>query len=338
MKVIFVCLAVYLSMSQIVWPQSVGFKQFAIGENTKRIVNMTLWYPTSSTKPLEVVGENVAFYGTEVIHNGVIEKGRYPLVLLSHGYRGSWRNLNWLAHQLTQQGMVVVAVDHPGTTTFNSQPLAASQWWKRPDDLVRALNFLLSDSQWYAVINQERISAIGHSLGGWSVMQLAGAQFDRQQFLIQCQRYPNPRVCGLANELGLNKKQTNEPVSSNLSDKRINKVVVLDLGLARSFSLSSLTNLKTATLILAAGIDIGDLPQAQESGFLAEHIPLSHRYYQVYEQAMHFSFIQLCKSGAIDLLESESLGDGIICKDGIDNTRQQLHQKMLRDINIFLTP
>lgn len=338
MKFVIFCIAIYWSFIQAVFAQSVGFQQFKIGDNNQRPINITLWYPSVSTQPTELVAENRAFYGTSVVRNGAINANKYPLVLLSHGYRGSWRNLNWLAYQLSQQGMIVAAVDHPGTTTFNTNPIMAAQWWQRPNDLVNALDFLLADKHWRDVINRQRISAIGHSLGGWSVMQLAGAEFNRQQFLDQCQLYPNPRTCGLAKELGIDKPQVEEPSSGYFFDERVSKIVILDLGLARSLSVSSLNKVKTPILILAAGIDIGDLPQSQESGFLAEHIPLIQRRYQVYEQAMHFSFMQLCKKNAVNLLDSEVPGDGIICKDGSNTTRSEIHQKIVGDVSVFLAP
>ncbi|HAS24162.1 MAG TPA: lipoprotein signal peptide, partial [Vibrio sp.] len=179
-------------------------------------------------------------------------------------------------------------------------------------------------------------AAIGHSLGGWTVMQLAGAKIDRATFEAECLIYPNPRTCGLSDELGLSQVQPSEPSNKDLSDPRIQRIVSLDLGLARSFSLQSLNDITVPTLILAAGIDIGDLPQALESGYIAEHMPLNLRRYKVYESATHFSFIQTCKPGAVPMLEEEVPGDGIICKDGVGTSRDQLHQLILNDIISFL--
>jgi predicted dienelactone hydrolase len=121
-----------------------------------------------------------------------------------------------------------------------------------------------------------------------------------------------------------------------LKDERITSVVSLDLGLARSFSRLSLKTLTTPTLILAAGVDIGDLPQVEESGFLAQYIEKTKREYIVYPDAAHFSFMQLCKPAAIQLLEEEEPGDGIICKDGNGRSRKELHQAMLQDIIRFI--
>ena len=314
----------------------VGFTQVTLTDDPNRPLNTAIWYPTQDALDTTLIGDNPAFIGTKVIKDGEIQSGIFPVVLLSHGYRGNWRNQNWLATELASRGYIVAATDHPGTTTFDQSPEQAAKWWERPRDITRTIDYLLSEVQWKQAVNANNITAIGHSLGGWTVMQLAGARLDRSTFEANCLVYPNPRICGLAVELGLSKVQAQEPSNKDLSDPRIQRVVSLDLGLARSFSVGSLNDVTVPTLILAAGIDIGDLPQALESGYIAEHMPLNLRRYKVYESATHFSFIQSCKAGAVPMLEEEVPGDGIICKDGVGTARDQLHQLILNDIVSFL--
>ncbi|MEZ8110081.1 alpha/beta hydrolase family protein [Vibrio splendidus] len=314
----------------------VGFTQVTLTDNPNRPLNTAIWYPTQDVSDTTLIGDNPAFVGTQVIKDAEIQSGTFPVVLLSHGYRGNWRNQNWLATELASRGYIVAATDHPGTTSFDQSPEQAAKWWERPQDMSRILDYLLSETPWKQFANAENVTAIGHSLGGWTVMQLAGAKLDRPTFEANCLVYPNPRTCGLSDELGLSQAQPSEPSNKNLSDPRIQRVVSLDLGLARSFSVGNLNDITVPTLILAAGIDIGDLPQALESGYIAEHMPLNLRRYKVYESATHFSFIQTCKPGAVPMLEEEVPGDGIICKDGVGTSRDQLHQLILNDIISFL--
>ncbi|MEZ9345821.1 alpha/beta hydrolase family protein [Vibrio splendidus] len=314
----------------------VGFTQVTLTDDPNRPLNTAIWYPTQDESNTSLIGDNPAFRGTRVIKDGEIQSSTFPVVLLSHGYRGNWRNQNWLATELASRGYIVAATDHPGTTSFDQSPEQAAKWWERPRDITRTIDYLLSEVQWKQAVNANNIAAIGHSLGGWTVMQLAGAKIDRATFEAECLIYPNPRTCGLSDELGLSQVQPSEPSNKDLSDPRIQRVVSLDLGLARSFSVGSLNDITVPTLILAAGIDIGDLPQALESGYIAEHMPLNLRRYKVYESATHFSFIQSCKPGAVPMLEEEVPGDGIICKDGIGTSRDQLHQLFLNDIVSFL--
>ncbi|WP_068713901.1 alpha/beta hydrolase family protein [Vibrio tritonius] len=314
----------------------VGFTQITLTDDPKRPLNTAIWYPTQEVSNTTLIGDNPAFVGTKIIKDAQIQSSTFPVVLLSHGYRGNWRNQNWLATEIAKRGYIVAAADHPGTTTFDHSLKQAAKWWERPRDMSRILDHLLTSARWKQHVNADNVTAIGHSLGGWTVMQLAGAKVDRQTFKSRCLIYPNPRTCGLAEELGLAKVQAHEPSSKDLSDPRIKRVVTLDLGLAGSFSINSLNDITVPTLILAAGIDIGDLPQALESGYIAEHIPLYSRRYKVYENATHFSFIQDCKQGAEVILEDEVPGDGIICKDGVGTSREELHQLILNDIVSFL--
>jgi len=337
MKLSAVLIIIFLCIIKVASASSVGFQQFQLSDNVSRPLDVTIWYPTLQNSASISVAENIAFVGTKVIKDASTPPKKHPLVLLSHGYRGGWRNLNWLANELAIKGFVVAAPNHPGTTTFDHSALQASQWWQRPNDLVRVLDHLLEDTAWRTVVDTESVSAIGHSMGGWSVMQLVGAQLDRNTFQKQCRLYPNPRTCGLGNELGLTSPQPGEPKYFNFYDPRIKKAVILDLGLARSFSIESMSKVNTPVLILGAGIDIGDLPQTMESGYLAEHLPLFNRRYKVYEQAMHFSFMQLCKPNAIALIEEETPGDGIVCKDGAGIKRQELHNQIFKDILEFIT-
>lgn len=316
----------------------VGFQQFQLYKDTSRPLNTSVWYPTTQDNPAETIAENIAFVGTQVIKNASIQSSKTRLIVLSHGYRGNWKNLNWLATRLAHNGYVVAAVDHPGTTTFDPSPDLAKQWWLRPNDLTRLIDFMTEHSPWSHTLGSNNVAAIGHSLGGWSVMQLAGAEIDIAAFDTFCAENPSntQRTCGLSAELGLDKFLNTELKSENISDARVTHVVSLDLGLARSFSSQSLSRIKTQTLIIAAGIDIGDLPQEVESGYLADQIPTGYRHYLVFDEAMHFSFIQECKSNAIAILNEEVPGDGIICKDGKDTTRNAIHNKAARETLAFL--
>nr|WP_086939121.1 alpha/beta fold hydrolase [Thaumasiovibrio occultus] len=341
----------------------VGFQQFTLKDAPTRPLPVTLWYPTSEQSGAQLIADNVAFHGMEVIKDASSNAQRAPLVLLSHGYRGNWKNLSWLAHRLAQRGYIAAAVEHPGTTTFDQNAAQAAQWWQRPRDVSRALDYLLASNSWSAHIDSDNISAIGHSLGGWTIMQLAGATLDQASFNAHCEVNPNPRTCGLRNELGLNLHPTlptelsltalpstalssierssvetasNAPLITPRADERISRFVSLDLGLARSFSVDSLNAIHQPILILAAGIDIGDLPQQEESGYLAEHLPLDSRQYKVFEHATHFSFFPRCKPNAVALLEQESPGDGMVCVDGEATTRAALHQQIFEDIFAFL--
>ena len=144
----------------------------------------------------------------------------------------------------------LAAADHPGTTSFDQSSVQAAKWWERPRDVSRILDYLLTATKWKPSTNPNDVTAIGHSLGGWTVMLLAGAKVDRAGFEADCLIYPNPRTCGLSQELGLSRVQVSEPYNKALRDPRIKRIVSLDLGLAqklfyREFERHQCTKLNT---------------------------------------------------------------------------------------------
>lgn len=291
---------------------AVGFRETTLDKEGARPLHVSIWYPTKSEGGTAIVGENRAFYGFPVIRDAAPDPGSQPLVVLSHGYGGSWRNLGWLAAELAGQGYIVAAPDHPGTTTFDQEPSRAAALWERPRDLSRVIDALTRDSRLAGEVDVNRVAAIGHSLGGWTVTALAGARFDTARFEGDCRTNTSPRACALKDELGLGRTE----IEADLSDPRVKAVVSFDLGLARGFSPESLAALRVPALVIAAGIDIGGLPPRLESGYLADNLPKASSTYVEIPDAMHFSFMGLCKPGAVELIEEEEPGSGVACKDG----------------------
>ncbi|AZZ92797.1 alpha/beta fold hydrolase [Hahella sp. KA22] len=341
---IFFSLLLMLFSSANLLAASIGFREAQVTDGpANRPLHVSIWYPaqtnpsTTAETPTSSVGENRAFFGVQASPDAEPAQGGHPLVVLSHGYGGNWRNLNWLAAELAAKGYVVAAPDHPGTTTFDRRPAEAARLWERPHDLSRVIDFILDNPQLAGEINADNIAAIGHSLGGWTVMALAGARFDQAHFAAECLAHPNPRVCGLSDELGLSTKgAAKASLEASLADQRVRAVVSLDLGLARGFTPASLAAAPIPVLIFGAGVDIGDLPAKMESGYLAIHLPPAQTQYVEIPDAAHFSFMQRCKPAAIALLEEEAPGDGIICKDGDGRSREEIHRQVASQVIDFL--
>ena len=312
---------------------SIGFRMTSVNPGGTRPLNVALWYPTNDPGTAKIVGENRVFYGISALENSTPKAGLFPLVVLSHGDGGSWRNLSWLAGELVNAGYVVVAPDHPGTTTFNRDPAQSATLWERPRDLSRSIDAVLADATLAGQIDPDRIAAIGHSLGGWTVAALAGARFDPAQFARDCRDNRILRACALSAGLGLDRPE----ISQNMHDPRIRAFVSLDLGLARGFTPESLAQVNAPGLIFGAGVDVEDMPADLESGWLAEHLPAQTSQLVIIPEAMHFSFMQLCKPGAEEILEGEMPGDGILCRDGGDRPRAVIHEEIATTVIGFLS-
>ncbi len=319
-------LALMMGLAMPAAADNTGFRQFEI-PSPDRPLAATVWYPSAEGGKPETVGENAAFFGVEVRRDGEPSTGKRPLVLLSHGYGGSWRNLNWLAERLVRQGYTVAAVDHPGTTTFDRSSGEAARLWKRPQDMSKLLDSVLADAKIAGEVDADKVAAVGHSLGGWTVMSLIGARFNTTQFLDDCKTPVSTRACSLATELGIGAGRSGA-LDAYKGDPRIKAAVSLDLGLARGFTAESLEALAKPVLVIGAGVDIGDLPAQFESGWLAEHLPPSSSTSLTIPDALHFTFMMLCKPGAVEKIEAEVPGDGVVCKDPGPRDRRAIHDEV----------
>ncbi len=313
-----------------------AFRQLTLQKESDRPLNVALWYPTLQSGMPASVGDNIVFIGTQALRDAKPAPGKHPLLLVSHGYGGSWRNLNWLAQRMSAQGYIVAAVDHPGTTTHNKNPKAAQQLWQRPEDLRRTLDAILAAPALAGEIDKARIAAVGHSLGGWTGLELAGARFAADRFIADCQNHPVLSSCKLLHTLGIDQPLAAERLAEDARDPRIKAVVSLDLGLARGFTPASLKQISISVLIMAAQADSDALPAGLESGHLAAFIPAAWQRYIRVEGATHFSFMQLCKPGAAALIEQEAPGEGIVCQDGGTVSRSDIHQHLADEMGAFL--
>ncbi|WP_321342171.1 alpha/beta fold hydrolase [uncultured Cohaesibacter sp.] len=328
---LFVSLAVLISFATVAEAEDIGFRTVGIGGEGPRPLNVALWYPTKDTGPEGVVAETPAFEGEPVIREARPSAGAHPLVVLSHGYGGTWRNLSWLAVDFVKRGYAVAAPDHPGTTHFNRDPRQAAMLWERPHDLSRVIDALKKDQALAGAIDPQRIAAIGHSLGGWSVTALAGARFDPDLLAKACVSYAQSRSCTV-DDLGL----TAPRLRQDMRDPRIRAFVSLDLGMALGFIRKSLAEVTVPALLIGAGVDIGDMPAEKETGWLAENLPAESTQTHMIPDAMHFSFLQLCKPGAEAMIEAEDPGDGIVCRDGGDRGRRAIHTEVAGLVTEFL--
>jgi predicted dienelactone hydrolase len=117
--------------------------------------------------------------------------GQYPLVLFSHGAGGCKTQSTYLMNALAQDGMLVAAPDHsdkstncparlPERSDLPADLLDDGKWGPsfhddRRDDLRGLLAALKADPAYSGLIDTTRVALVGHSLGGYTVLALAGA-------------------------------------------------------------------------------------------------------------------------------------------------------------------
>ena len=109
--------------------------------------------------------------------------GRFPLVILAHGYGNTPETLSWLGENLASKGYVVVAPafrDPPisiRTAAARATPIA-----RRPLDIAfvaaEAQRRARADEGIFATADAARTALIGYSMGGYGVLSAAGAPLD----------------------------------------------------------------------------------------------------------------------------------------------------------------
>lgn len=318
----------------------IGFRALALADaEDERPLELVIWYPSSTSAQPQLIADTPVFVGVLAAPDAVPDSGAHPLVVLSHGFRGNWGNLAWLASALAHQGYIVAAVNHPGTTTHNRNPKAAEQLWQRPIDLQRAVDAVLSQPEHVGLVASSQIAVVGHSLGGWTALELAGARFDPDHFSEDCGAHPMLASCSVYKQIYPNMSASSKAsLIADLRDRRIAAVVSLDLGLSRGLTSESLASLQVPTLVIAAGEPSKDLPARLESADLANRLPPALSRYVEISDANHFSFISECKPGALALLAEEGPDEDIICRDG-NNARPRtiIQQQVISLIIGFLT-
>ncbi len=110
-----------------------------------------------------------------------------PMVVLSHGFGADRHFLDYLAHHLASHGVTVVALEHPGSNVEalirdHGTLLPAEEFVERPRDVSFILD-RLEDLNQHSFFLRDRLSMnditlIGHSLGGYTGLVLAGGKMN----------------------------------------------------------------------------------------------------------------------------------------------------------------
>jgi predicted dienelactone hydrolase len=300
---------------------------------------MVVWYPSAATSATtRLFGDNPVFVGAPAVLDAPAASGAHPLVVLSHGNGGSWINQTWLASALAHQGYIVAAVNHPGTTSRDRSPQAAAQLWQRPVDLSRAIDAVTAQPERFGVVAKDRIAVIGHSLGGWTVLETGGARFDPERFAEDCKAHTELASCTVYQQINPDSTaQSKARMAADWRDQRVTAVVSLDLGLSRGMTDASLATNPVPILVIAAGVPSKDLPAQLESVDLAKRLPKTSSRYVEISDASHFTFMAICKPGAVAMLDEDVPGDSIICTDGVGGRpRAVIQQQVISLISDFL--
>ncbi len=158
-----------------------GFQEF-----TDIDVKFAVWYPTDVPATLQRLGP----FETEIARNAQPKSGRFPVVMLSHGNGGRYRNHYLTAEALVRAGFIVIAPDHQADFLIGGGKTAAALD-HRYLELSRALQVVRSDPTLGPSLSDGPVNGLGYSLGGATVLLAAGAVFDSEIAARHCAENQN---------------------------------------------------------------------------------------------------------------------------------------------------
>jgi len=104
----------------------------------------------------------------------------HPLVIVSHGYVGSRFLMTYLTENLASKGYIVVAIDHTESTFRDAAPFP-STLLNRSKDVLFILDQMAESKHFLSgTINTDNTALIGYSMGGYGVLNVAGAGYSDQ--------------------------------------------------------------------------------------------------------------------------------------------------------------
>jgi predicted dienelactone hydrolase len=195
---------------------------------------------------------------------------RGPLVILSHGFGADRRFFAYLAQHLASYGLTVASVEHPGSNVaaLLSSPqdangrrtnrlLPATEFLDRPQDISFVLDRLanLNEASFSlrGRLDTENVTFIGHSLGGYTGLALAGAKLDTRSLQQFCE---NILPSGLSPADWLQCAALDLPIdTADLSDPRITRLIAMNPLTGQLFGADGLSQIQVPTLMVASSFD-----------------------------------------------------------------------------------
>jgi len=168
--------------------QSVGFRVLALEDGRK----VAVWYPAAAPEqPHAYSPANNRFMGRVAADAPPLAAcPRVPLVLFSHEFGGCALQSIFITEELARHGYVVAAPDHSDAGcpigSDELKPLRTDKWFVSPaawddqsdvdrlQDMRDVMRLVAGDRALAPIVDASGVGAVGHSLGGYTVIGMAG--------------------------------------------------------------------------------------------------------------------------------------------------------------------
>jgi predicted dienelactone hydrolase len=246
---------------------SAGFRSLVVSDG-----EAASGFPVLVMYPTDAAEQDVALgpYSASLAPNATVLDGRFPLVVVSHGTGGSPFVYRSLAAHLARHGFVVALPEHPQNNR-NDDTLAGTSaiLANRPAHVRAVTDWMFASESFQPVLKAGEVALIGHSLGGYTALALAGGR---------ATAFPHETPDGLA-----------QPVEV-LPDDRVKALVLLAPATPWFMADGALADVRVPILMFSAELDEHTPPWQGEivlRGVLGPAL-VEHR---VVANAGHFSFL-----------------------------------------------
>jgi predicted dienelactone hydrolase len=230
-----------------------------------KIVDKTLniSFPVLIQYPTHEPSTTIAFgpFTMDVSPDAKIIEGQFPLVIISHGNGGSHLVYRTISTHLAKNGYIVAMLEHYGNNRNNNQWENTNEnLINRPRHVSLIIDELLSINRFGKSISVNNIAVIGHSMGGYTALVLAG---------------------------GLPRTREGEKIEVS-SDPRVKAIVLLAPG--TGWFMNSLQNVTIPILMLIAEHD--QITPRWNAEIVLNNVPDKAQVtFREVENAGHFSFL-----------------------------------------------
>lgn len=155
-----------------IFARAAGFRLLEIpADHDGPALKGAIWYPC--TQPLNDV--RVGPFIISVAKDCPIMGSKHPLVVISHGWGGSYVGHHDIAETLADAGFIVAAINHGDNATSPRRNGDLSVLIERPTDVRRVIDFMLD--AWFDApeVDAQHIGFFGFSRGGYTGLVAAGA-------------------------------------------------------------------------------------------------------------------------------------------------------------------
>ena len=240
-----------------------------------------------------------------------------PVIVISHGAAGDRNTLSLLAQHLVSHGFAVVVMEHPGDSLKRFQEfftgLAGSpqprELINRPSEIKYVLDELQrreqSDPTLQGKLNLQQVGVIGHSMGGYTALTLAGAQINFEQIRKDCNDY---QILNLSLLVQCEASMLT-PGNYALQDERVKAIIAINPLTSSIFGETGLGQIKIPVMFVAGGDDIFT-PALPEQIRPFTWLTTPQKYLVLIEKASHFSLLGGSKAdvSALPPIPNEILG------------------------------